>query len=96
MKKFVLAVTLILSLFAFSAVAKDLSGYISDMACAKKDAAKAESDAHAGCAAGCAKKGGAMALVSAGKVYEITAIRLGDKGPPTDAAKFMDSFKFTK
>ena len=33
--------------------------------------AKAESDAHAGCAAGCAKKGIALVFVSGGKVYQI-------------------------
>ena len=33
--------------------------------------AKVESDAHAGCAAGCAKKGAALVFVSGGKVYKV-------------------------
>ena len=66
MKKFVLAVLMILSLFAISAVAAEWSGYISDLGCAKKNAANAGSEKHAGCAAGCAKKGGALALVAEG------------------------------
>ena len=70
MKKLVFAVLLVLSLLAFSAAAAEMTGYISDAKCAK-DVAKAESDAHAGCAAGCAKKGAALVLVSGGKVYQL-------------------------
>lgn len=70
MKKLVLAVLLVLALFAFSAAAAEMTGYISDAKCAK-DVAKAESDAHAGCAAGCAKKGAALVFVSGGKVYKL-------------------------
>jgi hypothetical protein len=65
---FATSLSLCLSLGAF---AGDWSGYISDAACAKKDVAKAESDAHAGCAQGCAKKGAALVLVSGGKVYQL-------------------------
>ena len=54
MKKLVLAVLVVLSLLAFSAAAAEMTGYISDVKCAK-DVAKVESDAHAGCAAACAK-----------------------------------------
>ena len=70
MKKLVLAVLLVLALFAFSAAAAEMTGYISDAKCAK-DVAKVESDAHAGCAAGCAKKGAALVFVSGGKVYKL-------------------------
>ena len=71
MKKLVFAVPAVLSLLAFSASAAEMTGYISDAKCAKADVAKAESDAHAGCAAGCAKKGSALVFVSAGKVYTV-------------------------
>jgi hypothetical protein len=70
-KKFVFAVPAVLSLLAFSASAAEMTGYISDAKCAKADVAKAESDAHAGCAAGCAKKGSALVFVSGGKVYTV-------------------------
>ncbi len=70
MKKLVFAVLLVLSLLAFSAAAADMTGYISDAKCAK-DVVKAESDAHAGCAAKCAKGGTALVFVSGGKVYKI-------------------------
>ena len=71
MKKLALAVLPVLSLLAFSAAAAEMTGYISDVTCAKKDVAKAESDAHAGCAAGCAKKGAALVFVSGGKIYQV-------------------------
>jgi hypothetical protein len=70
-KKLALAFLLVLSLLAFTAAAAEMTGYISDAKCAKGDVAKAESDAHAGCAAGCAKKGIALVFVSGGKVYTI-------------------------
>ena len=70
MKKLVFAVLLVLSLLAFTAAAAEMTGYVSDAKCAK-DVAKAESDAHAGCAAACAKKGAALVFVSDGKVYKI-------------------------
>src|SRR5215467_1916296 len=71
MKKLALAVLLVLSLLAFSAAAAEMTGYISDVTCAKKYVAKAESDAHAGCAAGCDKKGAALVFVSGGKIYQV-------------------------
>jgi len=71
LKKLVFAVLLVLSLLAFSAAAAEMTGYISDAKCAK-DVAKVESDAHAGCAAGCAKKGAALVFVSGGKVYQVS------------------------
>ena len=70
MKKLVFAVLLVMSLLAFTAAAAEMTGYISDAKCAK-DVAKVESDAHAGCAAGCAKKGAELVFVSAGKVYKL-------------------------
>ena len=70
MKKLALAFFLVLAVFAFTAAAAEMTGYISDAKCAK-DVAKVESDAHAGCAAGCAKKGAALVFVSDGKVYKI-------------------------
>ncbi len=70
MTKLVFAVLLVLSLLAFTAAAAEMTGYVSDAKCAK-DVAKAESDAHAGCAAACAKKGAALVFVSDGKVYKI-------------------------
>jgi hypothetical protein len=70
-KKLVFAVLLVLSLLAFTAAAAEMTGYISDAKCAKADVAKAESDAHAGCAAKCAKGGSALVFVSGGKVYTI-------------------------
>jgi len=68
--KLVFAVLLVLSLLAFTAAAAEMTGYVSDAKCAK-DAAKVESDGHAGCAAACAKKGAALVFVSGGKVYKI-------------------------
>lgn len=69
MKKFALGFMGV-SLLALSASAAEMTGYISDAKCAK-DPAKAESDAHAGCAQGCAKKGAALVFVSGGKVYKV-------------------------
>ena len=71
MKKLAVAFVLVLSLFALNAAAGEWTGYISDAACATKKTAAAESDGHAGCAQGCAKKGGALMLVSGGKAYKL-------------------------
>ena len=71
LKKLAVAFVLVLSLFAINAAAGEWTGYISDAACATKKTAAAESDGHAGCAQGCAKKGGALMLVSGGKAYKI-------------------------
>src|SRR5262249_21652872 len=71
LKKVAISFGLAFSLFTFSAAAAEWTGYISDAACATKKTAAAESDAHAGCAQGCAKKGGALMLVSGGKAYKI-------------------------
>lgn len=70
MKKLALTFVGGLSLFAFSAMAADMTGFVSDAKCAA-DPAKAESAAHAGCAAACAGKGEALVFVSGGKVYKV-------------------------
>jgi hypothetical protein len=72
MKKLFLSSLMSLSLLAVSAFAGSWTGYISDEGCARKDPAKAESDAHAGCAQGCAKKGATLVLVSGGKIYKLS------------------------
>jgi hypothetical protein len=58
------------SLLSFTVSAAEMTGYISDAKCAK-DPAKVASDAHAGCAQACAKKGSALVFVSDGKIYKI-------------------------
>ena len=70
MKKFALAFVGGLSLFAFSAMAADMTGFVSDAKCAA-DPAKAGSEAHAQCAAACAGKGAELVFVSDGKVYKV-------------------------
>jgi hypothetical protein len=64
----VLAFVLVLSLFAVTSMAADLTGYISDSKCAAKGA----KDAHADCAVKCVKGGAAPVFVSDGKVYKIS------------------------
>jgi hypothetical protein len=72
MKRFALVAVSALSMFAFGAFAGEYSGYITDSNCAAKQGAKAASDGHAGCAAGCIKKGAAAVLLtSEGKIYKI-------------------------
>jgi len=72
MKKLVLAFTFVLAL-GMSAMAAELTGYISDSGCAKKQGAKAAADSHSGCAKGCIKRGDKAVLVTEdGKVYAIT------------------------
>ena len=66
MKKLALA----FAVCAVSAFAADMTGFVSDAKCAA-DAAKAESDAHANCAAACARKGAELVFVSGGKVYKV-------------------------
>ena len=68
-------VVLVMLVFAISlvAMADEWSGYISDSKCAGSKGAKVASDAHAGCAQGCIKKGDSAVLVTAeGKVYKIS------------------------
>ncbi|SRR5581483_6282976 len=72
MKKFAVTFVAALSFFALSAMAEELTGYIADANCAAKQGAKAASEGHAGCAAGCIKKGAkAVLLTEDGKVYKI-------------------------
>lgn len=81
MKKLVLALGLGFSLTMIAA-AEEFTGYIADANCAAKQGAKAASDAHAGCAQGCIKKGAAAVLVTPeGKVY-----KLADQAKVTDHA----------
>jgi hypothetical protein len=71
MKKVLVVVMLVLA-FSLVAMAEEWTGYVADATCAAKQGAKAASDGHAGCAAGCIKKGAAAVLVTAdGKVYKI-------------------------
>jgi uncharacterized protein DUF5818 len=71
MKK-VLVVVMLVFAFSLVAMAEEWTGYIADANCAAKQGAKAASDGHAGCAAGCIKKGAAAVLVTPeGKVYKI-------------------------
>jgi len=73
MKKFVLGLACLVAL-AMTAMAAEVTGYISDAGCAKKQgAAKVASDGHAGCAQGCIKKGDKAVLVTDdGKIYAIS------------------------
>lgn len=57
------------SLFAFSAMAASMNGYISDSMCGAKHA----TDMNGDCVKGCVKKGAEPVFVSEGKVYKIAA-----------------------
>jgi hypothetical protein len=72
MRKFALGFTFLTAL-AMTAMAAEVTGYISDAGCTKKQgAAKVASDGHATCAAGCIKKGDKAVLVTSdGKVYQV-------------------------
>ena len=67
MKKVVLAVVLVLTVFTLTAMAGEWTGYISDSKCGAKGA----KDAHADCAASCVKGGASPVFVTGGKVYKI-------------------------
>ena len=67
LKKVVIALVLVMSLFTISAMAGEYSGYISDSKCGAKGA----KDAHADCAASCVKGGASPVFVTGGKVYKI-------------------------
>jgi hypothetical protein len=75
LKRIVLTFVLVLSLFAVTSFAAEMTGYISDSKCG----AKGDKDAHADCAVKCVKGGAAPVFVSDGKVYKID-----------DAAKVQD------
>lgn len=72
MRKFVLGFTFV-SALAMTAMAAELTGYISDAGCtAKQGAAKVAADGHAGCAKACIKRGDKAVLVTPdGKIYQI-------------------------
>ena len=67
LKKVVIALVLVMSLFTLSAMAGEFTGYISDSKCGAKGA----KDAHADCAASCVKGGASPVFVTGGKVYKI-------------------------
>ena len=73
MKKLALGFAVFTAL-AMTAMATEVTGYISDAGCTKKQgAAKVAADGHAGCAEACIKKGDKAVLVTAdGKVYQIS------------------------
>src|SRR5580692_4229926 len=72
MRKLVLGFAVFTAL-AMTAMATEVTGYISDAGCTKKQgAAKVATDGHAGCAEGCIKKGDKAVLVTEdGKIYQI-------------------------
>ena len=102
MRKLTLAATVVGSLFAFSAFAKEMTGVISDAHCG---AHHAEASAAAEkCVDKCVKGGSAPVFVSDGKVYKIDAdskskvmSHLGHKvtinGDFTDDSVKVDSVK---
>ena len=67
MKRVVVAFVLALSVFALTAMAGDMKGYISDEKCGAKHA----KDMNGKCVEGCVKGGAAPVFVSGGKVYKI-------------------------
>ena len=67
MKKVVVALVLVLTVFTLTAMAGEWTGYISDSKCGAKGA----KDAHADCAASCVKGGASPVFVTGGKVYKI-------------------------
>ena len=67
MQKLITAVVLLLSLFAVSAVADELTGWVSDSKCGAKGA----SASHKDCAVKCVKGGAAPVLVTNDKVLKI-------------------------
>jgi hypothetical protein len=58
---------LVLSVFTFTALAGEWTGYISDSKCGAKGA----KDEHADCAAKCVKGGASPVFVTGGQVYKI-------------------------
>ena len=67
MKRVVVALVLALSVFALTAMAADMKGYISDEKCG----AKHVKDHNTKCVEGCVKGGAAPVFVTGGKVYKI-------------------------
>jgi Protein of unknown function (DUF5818) len=66
-KKVVIALVLVLSVFTLTAMAGEWTGYISDSKCG----AKGDNDSHADCAVKCVKGGASAVFVTDGKVYKI-------------------------
>lgn len=67
MKKVILGSVMVFSMFTFTAMAEEMTGYISDSHCG----AKGDKASHAACAEKCVKGGAAAVFVSGGKVYKI-------------------------
>jgi hypothetical protein len=67
LKKVVVALVLLLTVFTLTAMAGEWTGYISDSKCGAKGA----KDAHADCAVSCVKGGASPVFVTGGKVYKI-------------------------
>jgi len=83
LKRIVLAFLLVLSLFAVTSFAAEMTGYISDSKCG----AKGEKDAHADCAVKCVKGGAAPVFVSNGKVYKIDDAAKGASESPRGSSR---------
>jgi hypothetical protein len=67
LKRVVVALVLALSVFALTAMAGEMKGYISDEKCGAKHA----KDMNGKCVEGCVKGGAAPVFVTGGKVYKI-------------------------
>jgi Protein of unknown function (DUF5818) len=67
LKKVVIALVLVLSVFTLTAMAGEWTGYISDSKCG----AKGDNVGHADCAVTCVKGGASPVFVTDGKVYKI-------------------------
>jgi hypothetical protein len=67
LKRLVVALVLALSVFALSAMAEEMKGYISDSKCG----AKHVKDHNAKCVEGCVKGGASAVFVTGGKVYKV-------------------------
>jgi len=67
LKRVVVALVLVLTVFTLTAMAGEWTGYISDSKCGAKGA----KDAHADCAKKCVEGGAQPVFVTGGKVYKI-------------------------
>jgi hypothetical protein len=67
LKRLVVALVLATSVFALSAMADEMKGYISDSKCGAKHA----KDMNAKCVEGCVKGGASPVFVTGGKVYKV-------------------------
>jgi hypothetical protein len=82
MRKFLLGVAAATLVFGtgLSAETKTVSGVLVDVMCnTKQGTAKATGEAHADCAAACAKKGSPLAVANEKGIYEVTGAWTEDK-----------------